>query len=67
MTKDPRQGFCATQLPVTGTRDDLHCFIHFFNNEIYNNYIYLLPTNALGTHCCLYNLELHQPDFVPIG
>lgn len=52
MTKDPRQGFCATQLPVTGTRDDLHCFIHFFNNEIYNNYIYLLPTNALGTHCC---------------
>lgn len=30
MTRDPGQGFCATQLPVTGTCDDLAGFIHFF-------------------------------------
>lgn len=41
--------------------------IHFFNNEIYNNYIYLLPTNALGTHCCLYNLELFYRTVTSAG
>lgn len=46
MTKDPRQGFCATQLPVTGTRDDLHCFIHF----LIMKYIIIIYTSYLLMH-----------------